>query len=135
MSYLDEYNNNVSLKILMEFLKDYINTDKESDNIKFAKSLIDESDLENINKVIDYYHEFYKNYNSYYLGGQLKLDIEDIITKDNFEFVDNKCLSFGDCCNSAEYFSCLNAISKYGDFKKLVDIYIKFSKHINGNKN
>ena len=53
MSYLDEYNNNVSLKILIEFLRDYINTDKENDSIKFAKSLIDESDLENINKVIE----------------------------------------------------------------------------------
>ena len=134
MSYLDEYNNNVSLKILINFLKDYINTDKESDNIKFVKSLVDESDLENINKVINDYYDFYKNYKSYYLGGQLKLDIEDIITKENFQFVDNKCLSFGDCCNSAEYFSCLSAISKYGDFKKLIDIYIKFSKHIN-NKN
>ena len=70
MSYLDEYNNNVSLKILINFLKDYINTDEESENIKFAKSLIDESDLENINKVINDYYDFYKNYNSYYLGGQ-----------------------------------------------------------------
>lgn len=133
MSYLDEYNNNVSLKILMEFLEKYVNTNDENVNTKLAKSLIDKSDLENINKVIDNYYDFYKKYNSYYLGGQLKLDIKDIITKENFQFVDNKCLSFGDCCNSAEHFSCLNAISKYGDFKKLVDIYIKFSKHSNKN--
>ena len=117
MSTLNEYNDNVSLKILMDFLKDYINTDEENDDIKLAKSLIDKSDLININQVVDYYHDFYKKYNSYYLGGQLKLDIEDIITKDNFQFVDNKCLNFADCCNSAEYFSCLSAISKYGDFK------------------
>ena len=135
MSNLNEYNDNVSLKILMDFLKDYINTDEENDDIKLAKSLIDESDLININQVVDYYFDFYKKYNSYYLGGQIKLDIEDIITKENFQFVDNKCLSFGDCCNSAEYFSCLSAISKYGDFKKLVDIYNKFIKQKNNNKN
>jgi len=85
MSYLDEYNNNVSLKILMEFLEKYVNTNDENVNTKLAKSLIDKSDLENINKVIDNYYDFYKKYNSYYLGGQLKLDIKDIITKENFQ--------------------------------------------------
>ena len=133
MSNLNDYNNNVSLKILMDFLKDYINTDEENDDIKLAKSLIDESDLININQVVDYYFDFYKKYNSYYLGGQIELDIEDMIKKENLTFVDNKSLNLSDCCNSAEYFSALDSISKYNDFKKLINIYNIFIKQKDSN--
>ena len=133
MSNLNEYNDNVSLKILMDFLKDYINTDEENDDIKLAKSLIDEQDLNNINKVVNSYFKFYESYNKYYLGGQVELDIEDKITKENLTIVDNKNLNLCDCCNSTEYFRALDCISKYNDFKKLINIYNVFIKQKDSN--
>jgi hypothetical protein len=116
---------NISLQILIDFLKNYINTDDDSVNIKLAKSLVDKNS-ENYNMVVNSYYDFYKTYKKFFLGGQVELDINDSITDDHYKEVDSKSVGMEDCCNSAEYFSCLQSINKYNIFKELVEVYEKF---------
>ena len=118
-------NKNISLQNLINFLENYVNTDEDSVEIKFAKELVNEN-KSNYNMVINSYYDFYKNYKKYFLGGQVELDINDFITNDHYEEVDNKSIGLEDCCNSAEYFSCLKSIEHYKIFKDLVEVYKKF---------
>ena len=58
-------NKNISLQNLIDFLENYVNTDEDSVEIKFAKELVNDN-KSNYNMVINSYYDFYKNYKKYF---------------------------------------------------------------------
>ena len=84
------------------------------------------------NTILTYYLYTKESYSNghYYLGGQIKLGLDDIISKDHIEWVQNKNKERNqdDYANYWEYSSCMTHERTFNDFVKLLDFFEDYIK-------
>lgn len=96
------------------------------------KKIIESNNL-NPKPIITYYlstNESYAN-GYYYLGGQIKLKPDDIISKEHIILIQNKNkeLKQTDCVNYWEYCSCMNHEHTFNNFVKMFDFFEFYKKN------
>ena len=84
------------------------------------------------NTILTYYLYTKESYSNghYYLGGQIKLSVDDIISKDHIEWVQNKNKERNqdDYANYWEYSSCMTHERTFNAFVKLLDFFEDYIK-------
>ena len=84
------------------------------------------------NTILTYYLNTKESYSNghFYLGGQIKLKLDDIIRKEHIETVQNKNKERNqdDYSNYWEYASCMTHERTFNDFVKLFDFFEDYRK-------
>ena len=84
------------------------------------------------NSILTYYSNTKESYSNgyFYLGGQIKLSLDDIINKEHIKWVQNKNKERAqyDYANYWEYSSCMTHERTFNAFVKLFDVFEDYIK-------